>query len=132
MKSIVSIAIAGVAVFALSGCGGDGSGGALGGSSLVKDYVQNGSNTRYDSSINLLNAPSSSEDICDVYSAPASSNRWSRLTGTPITPGNTHEWGSDNCNQSWDLRVVDCAGNESIKTYYRECYTTTYFTFKNW
>ena len=132
MKSIVSLVMAGMAVFALSGCGGDGSGDDLGGSSLVKDYAQNRSNTMYDSSINLLNDTDSSENICEVYSAPQSSDNWSKLTGTPIVPGEVHEWGSNHCNQHWDLKVVDCVSNESTITYYRKCGTTTYFTFKNW
>jgi len=132
MSKLIKLLVAGMVVFAMSGCSAEGDDEDGSGSSLTRDAVINGSNSAYDSTINLYNDIGSIEDICDVYSAPANSGSWQRLTGTPIVPGDEHEWGSDNCNQDWDLKVVDCIGNESIETYYRECDTTTYFTFRNW
>jgi len=129
MKKWLSLLISAMAIVALSGCAGvDGDGD---GSSLTKDYVDSGS-TPYDSTINLMNSGTSEESICNVYSSPASSNTWTTLSGTPIAPGGDHTWGSDHCDEKWDLRVEDCAGHSSTYTYFRECFTTTYFTFKNW
>ncbi len=132
MKKILSLFISAAAIVALSGCAGTGDTDGLGGASLVNNGSFSGSIGTYDSSINVLNSASSDQDICHVYSAPSSSSNWAELTGTPIAPGDDRTWSTDNCNISWDLKVVDCAGNFDIRTYDRDCYTTTYFTFTNW
>ena len=131
MKKAVSLVVACVTLFSLSGCG---AGGDTGGFSLVRDGAVSGSISARDSAISLLNHDSSIASICEVYSTPSSSGNWGvKLTGTPIAPGSEVAWGSDGCDQNWDLMVVDCAGNESsIYNYYRECDTTTYFTSKSW
>ena len=125
MKKITGLALASVAVLALSGCTGSDSDPL----SLVMTSQQAGSETQYDSTLNLMNSSSSYEDICEVLSTPAASVNWSTLSGTPIMPGNAHHWGSDRCGQDWDLKVTDCAGNSKTTRYTRNCYTTTYFTF---
>jgi len=132
MKRIFSLALAGLAVLTFSGCssGGD-SGGS--GSSLTK-ITTGGSISVYDSTIEIYNHETSANDICEVYSVPDNSSNWGvDLLGTGhIAPANVRQFGSDHCDQYWAIKIVDCAGNESEGAYYRECYTTTYFTFKNW
>ena len=133
MKKWLSLLISAMAIVALSGCAGiDDVGDGFGGSSLTKDYVDPVSTTNYNSSINLMNSAASDERICNAYSSPSDANTWTTLSGTPIAPGDEHEWGSNRCDEKWDLKVEDCAGHTSTYTYFRECYTTTYFTFKNW
>jgi len=131
MRKLIGFSVACLSILALNGCGGAGD---LGGSSLVKDVVVPGSISARDSAISLLNHDTSITAICDVYSVPSTSGTWGDpLTGTPIVAGGEVAWGSDACDQNWDLKVVDCIGNESIVyAYYRECDTTTYFTFRSW
>lgn len=133
MKKLTSLMLAGIAVFALSGCGeGSGDDSGLGGASLSRTTAESGSTTTYDSSIVVTNDYDSYEDVIKVESTPHDSNTWSELSGTPIAPGSNHRWGSNRCDQNWDLKVTDAVGNSKIITYYRECYTTTYFIFKSY
>ena len=141
MKRVVSLMIAAVAVFALSGCGGGTDGGGAvcsandrytGDSELSIDHVSNSSIMRgKQSSLKLEVSNLSVSYVSTARSTPTMSTRWTNLPGTPITYGDSHIWGSDKCDQLWDLEVTDDLGDTYSRTYCRECGTTTYFMFQS-
>jgi len=119
MKTVKYIFVAMAASLILIGCGG---GGGI-------DVGIGGSST-----LEVVNSSTSTSDICNVYSEPASSSTWGTddLSGT-IAPGYYQDFTSDLCDENWDLKIVFCDGyTDYVMGYYRACGATRAFTFQNW
>jgi len=124
MKKITGLALASVAVLALSGCTGSDFD-----APTNLDLSVDGHNAgNYNKgTLVIYNDNNSKANICEVYTMPdyasggwgtnrLKSGRELSATGAPLTLE------TSNCDTGWDIKVVDCYGNEDKKIdYMRYC-----------
>ena len=125
MKRVMSLAIAGVAVFALSGCGGD-SGGEACNTKLMYLDSTSGSGSR--SSIKLTN--NSDYTIKKVYSGIDGTTPVSSIY-IPTDPGEFFIANSSRCDGDETLKIIDDEGCASTVDFFRACNETANFRVVN-
>ena len=129
MKRVMSIAIAGVAVFALSGCDGDGgSDGGLEDCNTKLEYVDSRPGSGDASSIHLENH--SDYTIDRVYSGTNGTTPVSSRN-IPTDPGEFFTANSSRCDDDETLKIIDDEGCVSAVDFYRACNETANFEVVN-
>ena len=138
MKKVISIALAGAAVFALSGCAtGDGDGGGnnewqnTGDDSKITirrqaaEYVA--INDPNKTCVEVKNSALSDFSIDQIWSAPLSGSYNNRIypNGTPpneIVPGESRTFCSAQCGENrWKIKIADTVGTLAEGQYERQC-----------
>ena len=127
MKRVMSLAIAGVAVFALSGCGGDGGDGPEACNTKLM-YLDSTPGSGSRSSIKLTNT--SDYTIDRVYSGRGGTTPVSSIY-IPTDPGEFFIANSSRCGGDETLKIIDDEGCASTVDFFRACDETANFRVVN-